>query len=413
MSALSRPLASISSDPLEGLKVTAANRIKNILLGSFDPSSLPYAFLKSQIDDQAVRATAAGAFNRKWEIATPTQRSFARAASYEDELAQRIAELASYKFNPTPPRGGGGGGKTAVNLGENLGGSGNLSGGGLTPQTAQSVKAALNPQTQTPQAAQTAQNIKQALSAQTPQPQPTLSPNLQKPNLTPQTAEVVTPTTVKAAEAVAPLGREVAAAKTARYVDEFAKTSDFKALSSDKQEAILSLKEIKPNPMPEGLVKSVDSKNIITHFSKKLDGEARKFYYKLFDEAKTKPDIVLLNKNGKTEYIKAYEHTAQKDMYYLAFTQDGDGVKVTGIPTTQIRKVVEDIAQSEKVAKAEDLEGILELHQADKIQSPQLASEIATKSEGQSQVAELEDDLMKRFEVFEKQAQNDKVDVDS
>lgn len=413
MSALSRPLASISSDPLEGLKVTAANRIKNILLGSFDPSSLPYAFLKSQIDDQAVRATAAGAFNRKWEIATPTQRSFARAASYEDELAQRIAELASYKFNPTPPRGGGGGGKTAVNLGENLGGSGNLSGGGLTPQTAQSVKAALNPQTQTPQAAQTAQNIKQALSAQTPQPQPTLSPNLQKPNLTPQTAEVVTPTTVKAAEAVAPLGREVAAAKTARYVDEFAKTSDFKALSSDKQEAILSLKEIKPNPMPEGLVKSVDSKNIITHFSKKLDGEARKFYYKLFDEAKTKPDIVLLNKNGKTEYIKAYEHTAQKDMYYLAFTQDGDGVKVTGIPTTQIRKVVEDIAQSEKVAKAEDLEGILELRQADKIQSPQLASEIATKSEGQSQVAELEDDLMKRFEVFEKQAQNDKVDVDS
>lgn len=413
MSALSRPLASISSDPLEGLKVTAANRIKNILLGSFDPSSLPYAFLKSQIDDQAVRATAAGAFNRKWEIATPTQRSFTRAASYEDELAQRIAELASYKFNPTPPRGGGGSGKTAVNLGENLGGSGSLSGGGLTPQTAQSVKAALNPQTQTPQAAQTAQNIKQALNAQTPQPQPTLSPNLQKPNLTPQTAEVVTPTTVKAAEAVAPLGREVAAAKTARYVDEFAKTSDFKTLSSDKQEAILSLKEIKPNPMPEGLVKSVDSKNIITHFSKKLDGEARKFYYKLFDEAKTKPDIVLLNKNGKTEYIKAYEHTAQKDLYYLAFTQDGDGVKVTGIPTTQIRKVVEDIAQSEKVAKAEDLEGILELRQADKIQSPQLASEIVTKSEGQSQVAELEDDLMKRFEVFEKQAQNDKVDVDS
>lgn len=307
----------------------------------------------------------------------------------------------------------GGGGKTAVNLGENLGGSGNLNGGGLTPQTAQSVKAALNPQTQTPQAAQTAQNIKQALSTQTPQPQPTLSPNLQKPNLTPQTAEVVTPTTVKAVEAAAPLGREVAAAKTARYVDEFAKTSDFKALSSDKQEAILSLKEIKPNPMPEGLVKSVDSKNIITHFSKKLDGEARKFYYKLFDEAKTKPDIVLLNKNGKTEYIKAYEHTAQKDMYYLAFTQDGDGVKVTGIPTTQIRKVVEDIAQSEKVAKAEDLEGILELRQADKIQSLQLASEIATKSEGQSQVAELEDDLMKRFEVFEKQAQNDKVDVDS
>lgn len=179
MSALSRPLASISSDPLEGLKVTAANRFKNILLGSFDPSSLPYAFLKSQIDDQAVRATAAGAFNRKWEIATPTQRSFTRAASYEDELAQRIAELASYKFNPTPPRGGegGGSGKTAVNLGENLGGSGSLSGGGLTPQTAQSVKAALNPQTQTPQAAQTAQEIKQALNAQTPQPQPTLSPN--------------------------------------------------------------------------------------------------------------------------------------------------------------------------------------------------------------------------------------------
>ena len=360
MSALSRPLASISSDPLEGLKVTAANRIKNILLGSFDPSSLPYAFLKSQIDDQAVRATAAGAFNRKWEIATPTQRSFARAASYEDELAQRIAELASYKFNPTPPRGGGGGGKTAVNLGENLGGSGNLSGGGLTPQTAQSVKAALNPQTQTPQAAQTAQNIKQALNAQTPQPQPTLSPNLQKPNLTPQTAEVVTPTTVKAAEAVAPLGREVAAAKTARYVDEFAKTSDFKALSSDKQEAILSLKEIVPERISNDLKELGEFENIQVHFSGKQDELQRKKYSKLYELTTQKPDFkleVVRNGEVRNEYIKAFEHKANKDLFYIAITQESDQIKITGIPTTQISQVVKDIARSERVLNNAGISG--------------------------------------------------------
>ena len=180
--------------------------------------------------------------------------------------------------------------------------------------------------------------------------------------------------------------RTFAIQKTARYVDDYAKTSDFKALDSDKQEAILRLKEIEPSPMPKDLKAKIDNENIITHFSKHLDSEERKFYYKLFDDAKEKPDFVLLSKDGETiEYIKAYEHTAQKDMYYLAFTQSDDNIKITGIPTTQLRKVVKDIAQSKKVVKAEDLGGILELRQADKIQSPQLADEIIPNSQKQSQ----------------------------
>lgn len=186
---LSRPLASISSDPLEGLKVTAANRFKNILIGSFDPTSLPYALLKSQIDDQAVRATAAGTFNRKWEISTPTKRAFAKAATYEDEPARRIAELASYKNSPTPlPTNGGGlgrrGGGVGRNLGENLGETSGLSGTGAAKTTEAVAQTAVKPtETLTP--------------AQAVTPTEAVVPNLQKPNLTPQTAE-------KVADAVTP-----------------------------------------------------------------------------------------------------------------------------------------------------------------------------------------------------------------
>lgn len=75
--------------------------------------------------------------------------------------------------------------------------------------------------------------------------------------------------------------RTFAIQKTARYVDDYAKTSDFKALDSDKQEAILRLKEIEPSPMPKDLKAKIDNENIITHFSKHLDSEERKFYYKL------------------------------------------------------------------------------------------------------------------------------------
>ena len=197
--------------------------------------------------------------------------------------------------------------------------------------------------------------------------------------------------------------RTFAIQKTARYVDDYAKTSDFKALDSDKQEAILRLKEIEPSPMPKDLKAKIDNENIITHFSKHLDSEERKFYYKLFDDAKEKPDFVLLSKDGETiEYIKAYEHTAQKDMYYLAFTQSDDNIKITGIPTTQLRKVVKDIAQSKKVVKAEDLGGILELRQADKIQSPQLADEIIPNSKGQSQVKDKKEIIAQKLDIVDK-----------
>lgn len=361
--------------------------------------------MKSQIDDQAVRATAAGAFNRKWEIATPTQRSFARAASYEDELAQRIAELASYKFNPTPPRGGGGGGKTAVNLGENVGGSGGLSGGGLTPQTAQSVKAALNPQTQTPQAAQTAQNIKQALNAQTPQPQPTLSPNLQKPNLTPQTAEALktqnTPTQLLLKDAE---GKEhlIDEGLVKAWQEEFRlanPTDDFLPQFAPKVKEILAR---------EG----VDKIHLKIGSLVKLQTRDRSEFIKHIKPTLQEPTFILKDANG----VIFVKDLGDDKAIFASIAKDFNGEWVVSSNSHKRIKTLENKIKNkdaEVLYQSKEASNLLVEAFTNAPFRAELDGKIIAKSEGQSQVAELEDDLMKRFEVFEKQAQNDKVDVDS
>ena len=153
--------------------------------------------------------------------------------------------------------------------------------------------------------------------------------------------------------------RQGAKQKTINKVDEYAKSEEFKALSEDKQEAILSLKNLEPSIMPEG-ISTRDLAHLKEHFSDKFDKEQREKFLKLFNDTKQNPHIMLeMLKNGelRKEYIKAYQHKESKDLYYIAISKDERDI--TGIPTTQIQKVINDIARSERVIKeAENLEGI-------------------------------------------------------
>ncbi len=153
--------------------------------------------------------------------------------------------------------------------------------------------------------------------------------------------------------------REQPKLRTIQAVDNYAQSSEFKALSPDKQQAILSLKDIKPSEMPEGISKA-DLENLNTHFSSKQDQAQREYYLKLFKDTQEHPHITLetLGKNGeeRKEYIKAYQHKEDRDLYYIAITQEKDTINITGYPTTQINKVIGDIKKSKKVAEA--FEGI-------------------------------------------------------
>ncbi|WP_297192377.1 PBECR2 nuclease fold domain-containing protein [uncultured Campylobacter sp.] len=147
--------------------------------------------------------------------------------------------------------------------------------------------------------------------------------------------------------------------RSIKAVDRYAQTQAFKALSKDKQEAILSLKDIVPSPMPQE-IKANDLQNLKLHFKGKNDEIQRKELLKLFDITKQKPDIELnikVNNEDRKEYIKAFQHRENKDLYYIAITQDKDNIYITGIPTTQIKKVINDIAKSEEVLKRGFLEG--------------------------------------------------------
>ena len=142
--------------------------------------------------------------------------------------------------------------------------------------------------------------------------------------------------------------------KTINKVDEYAKSEAFKALSKDKQEAILSLKSIKPSIMPEN-IKIQDLQHLQEHFKGKLDEKQREKFLSLFNDTKQNADLVLeVLKNGekRQEYIKAYQHKESKDLYYIAISKDERDI--TGIPTTQIQKIINDIAKSERVIKAEN-----------------------------------------------------------
>ena len=147
--------------------------------------------------------------------------------------------------------------------------------------------------------------------------------------------------------------------KTIEKIDSYAKSDEFKALSRDKQEAILSLKNIEPSPMPQD-ISIKDLEHLLTHFEAKLDKEQREKFLTLFNDTKENPHIVLeVLKNGeiRQEYIKAYQHKESKDLYYLAISKDQRDI--TGIPTTQIQKVINDVVKSNRVLKrAENFQGI-------------------------------------------------------
>ncbi|MCR2123395.1 hypothetical protein CUPS3785_10040, partial [Campylobacter upsaliensis] len=139
--------------------------------------------------------------------------------------------------------------------------------------------------------------------------------------------------------------------KTINKVDEYAKSEAFKALSKDKQEAILSLKSIKPSIMPDEISKD-NLENILKHFNSKQDKAQREFYAKLFNDTKENPHIVLEVKREnelRQEYIKAYQHKDTHDLYYIAITKDKDTINVTGYPITKIKDVINQIKNAEKV----------------------------------------------------------------
>lgn len=139
--------------------------------------------------------------------------------------------------------------------------------------------------------------------------------------------------------------------KTIDKVDSYANTNEFKALSKDKQEAILSLKAIEPSPMPQEITQE-NLENLFKHFNSKQDKAQREFYAKLFNDTKENPHIVLqVQRDNETrqEYIKAYQHKATHDLYYIAITQENDTIKVTGYPITKIKDVINQIKNAEKV----------------------------------------------------------------
>lgn len=191
--------------------------------------------------------------------------------------------------------------------------------------------------------------------------------------------------------------------KTINAVDRYAKTQTFKALSKDKQQAILSLKEIIPEPMPKE-ISLKDFESLRTHFENKTDKEAREAYLKLFDLTKQKPDIVLqVHKNGelREEYIKAFQHKESKDLYYLAITKGEK--EITGIPTTKVIKVINEIVNGE-IVSARALEEIAYPAEPIKNLNPQLSNAIipqttlkaSIESKKAQRRAELESKIAKR-----------------
>lgn len=124
-----------------------------------------------------------------------------------------------------------------------------------------------------------------------------------------------------------------------------------------------------PNDTPKG-----DLSKILKHFSSKQDKTQREFYAKLIDDTKANADITLevtKQNTPRKEYIKAYQHKEDRDLYYIVITEDKDKINVTAFPTTQVNKIVSDIAKSMKVSGGSL--GDTTNRQADKSPSPKLA----------------------------------------
>ena len=178
-------------------------------------------------------------------------------------------------------------------------------------------------------------------------------------------------------------------------MDSYANTNEFKALSKDKQEAILSLKAIEPSPMPQEITQE-NLENLFKHFNSKQDKAQREFYAKLFNDTKENPHIVLqVQRDNETrqEDIKAYQHKATHDLYYIAITQENDTIKVTGYPITKIKDVINQIKNAEKVVwrqkgdqthTALSLKETLSLENAKDIIPQQSKDKIFNQGEGES-----------------------------
>ncbi|WP_158656784.1 hypothetical protein, partial [Helicobacter bilis] len=51
----------------------------------------------------------------------------------------------------------------------------------------------------------------------------------------------------------------------------------------------------------------------------------------------------------KKEYIKAYQHKETHDIFfYIVATKENDNIISTGLPTTQINKIINNIKSSER-----------------------------------------------------------------
>ena len=184
------------------------------------------------------------------------------------------------------------------------------------------------------------------------------------------------------------ISKQLPKQKTINAVDNFAKSADFKALSKDKQQAILRLKEIEPSPMPKE-IPSAEFENLLKHFNSKIDKQQREKYLALFADTKGNPDITLVLDGGRREYIKAYQHKESKDLYYLAITENGDKINITGIPTTQTKKVINEIQRSQKVEFARVSQEVTNLaNPANKGLNPAVSNTIIPQSSNALQALE-------------------------
>nr|WP_306812117.1 LPD23 domain-containing protein [Campylobacter upsaliensis] len=145
--------------------------------------------------------------------------------------------------------------------------------------------------------------------------------------------------------------------KVVRKISNYTKLRIFKSLSKDKQDAILSLKDIKPQPMPDTIAKE-NLENLFKHFENKQDKNARVYYSKLFSDAKKKPHLILETKGkqgqNRKEYVKVYQHKATHDLYYIVVTENNDKINITAHPITEIKELIRHIRNSERASVIKD-----------------------------------------------------------
>ncbi|MCR2103437.1 hypothetical protein CUPS4256_09340, partial [Campylobacter upsaliensis] len=145
--------------------------------------------------------------------------------------------------------------------------------------------------------------------------------------------------------------------KVVRKISNYTKLRIFKSLSKDKQDAILSLKDIKPQPMPDTIAKE-NLENLFKHFENKQDKNARVYYSKLFSDTKKKPHLILETKGkqgqNRKEYVKVYQHKQTHDLYYIVVTENNDKINITAHPITEIKELIRHIRNSERASVIKD-----------------------------------------------------------